>query len=85
MVAVREADGSAGVHVRRTRLVEVAEPPEDRPEPAACDSAGSHTLNAHFLTAEFSVPAPAQILNCLLRCGLWLDETAVSWSRTSPR
>lgn len=38
------------------------------------ESAGGHTLNTMFETAELSVPAPAQIQNCLIRAGLFSGD-----------
>lgn len=34
-------------------------------------SAGNHTVNVAFYTAEFNVPTEAQIQNCLIRAGLY--------------
>lgn len=35
------------------------------------ESAGSHTLNTSFLTADMNVPALAGGAHCLLRCGIY--------------
>lgn len=40
------------------------------------DSAGSHTLNAPFWTAELTVPVGARIDNCLIRCALFSGDGA---------
>lgn len=40
------------------------------------DTAGSHTLNALFYTAEIAVPAGAQINDCQIRCGIFSGDGA---------
>jgi hypothetical protein len=40
------------------------------------DSAGSHTVNTMFYSAEIAVPAGAQINNCLLRCVIFSGDGA---------
>lgn len=40
------------------------------------DTAGSHTLNTMFYSAEINVPAGAQINNCLIRVGLFSGDGA---------
>ena len=40
------------------------------------DTAGSHTVNVMFYSAEINVPAGAQINNCLIRVGLFSGDGA---------
>lgn len=40
------------------------------------ESAGSHTVNAMFYSAEIPVPAGAQINNCLVRVGIFGGDGA---------
>lgn len=40
------------------------------------DTAGSHTVNTMFYSAEISVPAGAQINDCLVRVGLFSGDGA---------
>lgn len=40
------------------------------------DSAGSHTVNTMFYSAEISVPAGAQINDCLVRAGIFSGDGA---------
>lgn len=47
------------------------------------ESAGSHTLNTLFYSAEIPVPAGAQINNCLIRAGIFGGDGVVDPTMTS--
>jgi hypothetical protein len=40
------------------------------------ESAGSHTVNVLFYSAEIAIPAGAQINDCLIRCGIFGGDSA---------
>ena len=40
------------------------------------ESAGSHTLNTIFYSAEIAIPAPAQINDCVIRVGIYGGDGA---------
>jgi hypothetical protein len=77
VVAVGKADGGPSVHVRRARLIEVAEAPEDRPGCAARDPARSYAVPVADAEAALAIADDEGAVTAAQLIALEVDQMPV--------